>query len=408
MDLLHPRAAGIDISKRDAKVAIRVQSEGGKVSTQVTTWGSMTGQVLELADFLRSQGVTTVVMEATSDYWKPFYYPMEATGLPVMLVNARQARNIPGRKSDVSDAAWLADLGAHGLLRASFVPAPDIRRLRDLTRARQMLVHDRTRVKQRLEKSLESSGTKLSVVVADLNGVSARRMLDALVAGERDPRSLAALAHPRMRATQDELAAALTGRFTEHDAFMVGQHLTHYDLLTGQIDALTARIEEEIAPFRLARELLTTIPGIAEPTADVIIAETGGDMSIFPTAAHLASWAGVSPGMHESAGKRKSSTTRPGNRYLKEALGNAASSNAKKGSNTYLARRQRRISARRGKMRALVATEHAILNAVWNMLSRGEAFTDLTPPPANTERQKKSHLRALEHLGYKVTLAPAA
>lgn len=184
MDLLHPRAAGIDISKADAKVAVRVQGNGGKVSTTVTTWGSMTGQILELIDFLRSRDVTTVVMEATSDYWKPFYYPMEAAGLPVKLVNARQAKNLPGRKSDVSDAAWLADLAAHGLLRASFVPPADIRQLRDLTRARQMLVHDRTRVGQRLEKFLESSGTKLSLVVSDLQGVSARRMLTALVEGE--------------------------------------------------------------------------------------------------------------------------------------------------------------------------------------------------------------------------------
>lgn len=405
MDLLHPRAAGIDISKADGKVAVRVQSEGGKVSTSLTTWGSMTGQVLELIDFLQSQGVTTVVMEATSDYWKPFFYPMEAAGLPVMLVNARQAKNLPGRKSDVSDAVWLADLAAHGLLRASFVPSPDIRKLRDLTRARQMLVHDRTRVAQRLEKFLEASGTKLSIVVSSLNGLSARRMLTGLVGGERDPQVLAAMADHRIKASPDELAAALTSTFNEHDAFMVGQHLSHHELLTAQIDALTVRIQEEMAPFRGYRELLTTIPGIAEATADVIIAETGGDMSIFPTAGHLASWAGVTPGMHESAGKRKSSATRPGNRYLKEALGNAAISAAKKG-DTFLGRRYRRIAARRGKMRALVATEHAILTAIWNMLSKGEAFTDLTPPPANTQRQLKSHLHALEQLGYTVTLAP--
>lgn len=410
MDVVHERAAGIDISKRDAKVAVRVPGKrAGTFTTSVTTWGATTSQVLELVEFLTAQRVTTVVMEATSDYWKPFYFLMEDR-LPVMLVNARQARNIPGRKTDVSDAAWLAQLAAHGLLRASFVPPAPIRELRDLTRARAVAVRDRTRQVQRLEKFLESTGIKLSAVASNLTGVSSRAMLDALVAGERDPRVLAQLARGMMRNKIPLLEEALLGRFTEHHAFMVSQYLLQIDTATGMIDKLSERIEEHVAPFQAARHALTTIPGVSTDVANVVIAETGGDMSVFETPGRLASWAGVCPGQNESAGRVKSSHTRPGDKYLKAALGVAALS-ASRSKGTYLAARYRRIAVRRGPIKAVVAIEHTILAAIWHMLQAGEAYVDpgvgsLTK--TDPERAKNKALRQLHDLGYDVALTPVA
>ena len=410
MDVVHERAAGIDISKRDAKVAIRAPGpHAGRYSTTVTTWGSTTGQVLELIEFLHAQRVTTVVMEATSDYWKPFYFLMEDT-LPVMLVNARQARNIPGRKTDVTDAAWLAQLGAHGLLRASFVPREPVRQLRDLTRARQIAVRDRTRHVQRLEKFLESTGIKLSSIASELTGVSARAILDALVAGQRDPEALAQLAKGTLRNKIPQLQDALVGRFSEHHTFMVREYLTQIDTATGMIDRLTERIEEQIAPFRDARDALTTIPGISDTVADVIIAETGADMTLFETPGRLASWAGVCPGQNESAGRVKSSHTGPGNKYLKDALGIAAMS-VSRTNGTYLASRYKRIAARRGKIKAIVAIEHTILTAAWHMLRTGEVYID---PGADyytrqdPERARNKAIRQLQNLGYDVVITPVA
>lgn len=412
MDIVHERAAGIDISKRDAKVAIRIPgARVGTFTTTVTTWGATVGPITELADHLLRHQVTVVVMEATGDYWKPFYYLLEEAGLPVMLVNAKQARNIPGRKTDVSDAAWLAQLGAHGLLRGSFVPPEPIRQLRDLTRARKQAVQDRTRVIQRLEKFLESTGIKLSGVVSDLTGVSARAMLDALVAGERDPEQLAALARGSLSKKTVLLREALrASRFTDHHAFMIGEHLAAIDQTTGRIARIDTRIEEAMAPFRDRRDALTTIPGVSEHVADVIIAETGGDMSVFPTAGHLASWAGVCPGSNESAGRIKSTKTMPGNSYLKDALGMAALASIRH-KDSYLAAKYRRIAARRGGMRAIVAIEHTILVAVWHMLTTGQSFNDLGADHydrLNPERARNSALRKLRDLGYEVVITPVA
>ncbi|HEY8318201.1 MAG TPA: IS110 family transposase [Amnibacterium sp.] len=412
MDVVHERAAGIDISKRDAKVAVRVPgARAGTYSTTVTTWGATVGPITELADHLRRQQVTVVVMEATGDYWKPFYFLLEEAGLPVMLVNAKQAKNIPGRKTDVSDAAWLAQLGAHGLLRGSFVPPEPIRQLRDLTRARKQAVQDRTRVIQRLEKFLESTGIKLSGVVSELTGVSARAMLDALVAGERDPERLASLARGSLSKKTVLLAEALrTSRFTDHHAFMIGEHLAAIDQMTGTIERIDTRIEAAIAPFRHLRDALTTIPGVSAKIAEVIIAETGGDMSVFSTGGHLASWAGVCPGSNESAGRVKSTHTRPGNPYLKGALGIAAMA-ATRNKNSYLAAKYRRIATRRGSLKALVAIEHTILIAAWNMLTTGQSFHDLGPDHydhLNPERARNNAIRKLRDLGYDVIITPAA
>lgn len=334
---------------------------------------------------------------------------MEDT-LPVMLVNAKQARNIPGRKTDVSDAAWLAQLAAHGLLRGSLVPPEPIRQLRDLTRARTLATRDRTRVGQRLEKFLESSGIKLSSVVSELTGVSGRLMLRALADGERDPVVLADLAKGVMRNKIPQLQDALMGRFTEHHAFLVGEYLHQIDQQDALIETLTARIEEAIDPFRPARDVLVTIPGVSVLVADVIIAETGADMTVFDTASHLASWAGVCPGQNESAGKMKSSHTTHGNRYLQGALGVAALS-VSRSKNTFLAARYRRLVTRRGKPRALVAIQHSILTAIWHMLRNGEAYDDPGDDyykRRDPQRTRTRALRDLESLGYEVVITPVA
>lgn len=409
MEVIHPRCAGIDISKKDAKVCVRVQGRGAKATAStVTTWGAMTGQILDLKEHLLKERVSLVVMEATGDYWRPFYYLLEDEGLNVILVNARDARNVPGRKTDVSDAAWLADLGAHGLVRASFVPPPPIRELRDLTRARTIITRERTREIQRLEKLLEDACIKLSSVASDITGVSGRLMLQGLIEGQRDAGVLAELTHGRMRSKIPELTTALTGRFSSHHRYMAELYLHRIDAHTADIEDLSARIEEAIAPFRLAREILISIPGFSTTVAEIFIAETGADMTVFPSAGHLASWAGTSPGSNESAGRVKSTKTRPGNRYLKGALGIAALS-AARSKNTYFSAKYGRLAARRGPMKALVAVEHAMITAAWHMLTTGELYSDPGADYFTRQTPAKTRARAigqLESLGYQVTLEP--
>jgi transposase len=410
MELVHARCAGIDISKKDAKVCVRVQGSGRKrTAASVTTWGSMTNQILALREHLLVEKVTCVVMEATGAYWKPFYYLLD-DGLDVMLVNARDARNVPGRKSDVSDAAWLADLGAHGLVRGSFVPPPPIRELRDLTRARTVITRERSREAQRLEKLLEDAGIKLSSVATDITGASSRRMLEALIEGQQDPKIIADLAHWRMRPKIPALMEALTGRFSEHHRFMTRLFLDRIDAHSADIARLDARIEAAMELFASAQDLLMSIPGISRITAEVFIAETGADMSAFPTAGHLASWCGLSPGSNESAGRVKSTKTRPGNPYLKGALGVAALSVIRR-KDTYFWAKYRRITVRRGPMRALVAVEHAMVVAAWHMLTNGEFYREPGPDYFTRRMPAKTQARAvaqLESLGYKVTLEPLA
>jgi transposase len=397
------------VSKRDAKVCVRVAGAGReKATSTVTTWGAVTNQVLALREHLIAAQVTLVVMEATGDYWKPFYYLLEDAGFEVMLVNARHVKNLPGRKTDVSDAAWLAQLGAHGLVRGSFVPPEPIRRLRDLTRTRTAIVRERGREIQRLEKLLEDAGIKLSSVATDINGVSGRAMFEALIAGQRDPAALAELAKRRLRSKIPALTEALTGRFTEHHAFLARLHLDLIDGHTRAMDELTARIEVVIEPFRGIRDLITSIPGIGTCVADVIIAETGGDMTRFPTAGHLASWAGTCPGSNESAGRIKSTRTRPGNPYLKGALGVAAMS-AARSKDTYLSAKYRRIASRRGPVKAIVAVEHALLIAIWNMITDGAFYTEPGGDfyaRLHPDRTKQRALDQLRKMGYAVTLGP--
>jgi transposase len=373
----------------------------------VTTWGATSGQILALREHLIAEKVTCVVIESTSDYWKPFYYLLDEE-LDVILVNAAHARNLPGRKTDVSDAAWLADLGAHGLVKASLVPPAPIRALRDLTRTRTAFTRERAREVQRLEKLLEDAGIKLSSVASDITGVSGRAMLEALIGGQRDPAVLADLAQRRMRSKIPALTEALTGRFTAHHAFMTRLFLDRIDAHTADIARLDARIDEAMAPFHAARDLLASIPGFSRIVAEVFLAETGGDMTVFRSAGHLASWAGLSPGSNESAGRVKSTTTRPGNRYLKGALGVAALS-AARSKNTYFSAKYKRITSRRGPMRAIVAVEHAMITAAWNMLTHGDFYRDpgadyfIRHAPAKT---KSRAIGQLEALGYRVTLQP--
>ena len=409
MEVVHSRCAGLDVSKRDAKVCVRVVGGGraGTTST-VTTWASVTNQVLALREHLIAEQVTLVVMEATGDYWKPFYYLLEDGPFEVMLVNARHVKNLPGRKTDVSDAAWLAQLGAHGLVRGSFVPPEPIRQLRDLTRTRTTMVRARAKEIQRLEKLLEDAGIKLSSVASDITGVSGRAMLEALIAGQRDPNELADLAKRRLRSKIPALAEALTGRFAEHHAFLARLHLDVIDQHTHVVAELTARIEVVIEPFRGARDLIITIPGISTLVADVIIAETGADMSRFPTAGHLTSWAGTCPGSNESAGRVKTTKTRPGNPYLKGALGIAAMS-AAHSNGTYLAAKYRRVASRRGPVKAIVAVERVMLVAIWNMLTNGVFYEDLGGDYYTQRNPSKAKQRALDQLrqmGYDVTLNP--
>ena len=370
----------------------------------------MTNQVLALRDHLIEQRVTCAVMEATGDYWKPFYYLLEDAGFEVLLVNARHVKNLPGRKTDVSDGTWLAQLGAHGLVRGSFVPPEPIRQLRDLTRARTAITRERGREAQRLEKLLEDAGIKLSAVASDILGVSGRLMLEALIVGDHDPAALADLAKRRLRSKIPELTEALTGRFSEHHAFVARVHLDLIDQHTAAIETLTARIEVMIEPFQGFRDLICTIPGISTLTADVVIAETGADMTRFPTAKHLASWAGTTPGSNESAGKVKSSKTRPGNPYLQGALGAAAMTRARS-TDTYYGARYRRIASRRGPQKANVAIQHSMLIAIWHMGTTGTLYDD---PGADyfarlhPDRAKKRAIHQLEAMGYHVTLDHAS
>ncbi|MGL3149577.1 IS110 family transposase [Microbacterium sp. A82] len=375
MEVIHERCAGMDISKRDAKVCVRVPgARRGTFAKQISVHGAMSHDIAALADHLRVEQVTLVVMEATGDYWKPYYYGLEEH-LNLMLVNARHAKNLPGRKTDVSDAQWLAELGAHGLVRGSFVPPWPIRRLRDLTRQRTSLSRQRTREISQLEKLIESTGIKYTSVASATLGKSGRAFLDALIDGEQDAAVLAELSLGRLRSKIDQLQLALRGNFTGHHATLTRLQLDRIDILDAQISTLSDLIDELIRENTLAdaRELIATIPGISATGAANILAEIGADMTAFETPAHLASWAGVCPGQHESAGISKHSHTRAGNAHLKGALGIAAMAAAHT-NGSFFQHRYKRLAARRGPLRALVAIEHSLLIAIWHILTRTQPY----------------------------------
>jgi len=424
------RVAAIDIAKASAMVCTRLPREGSGSGRKVRrTWpvGATTSAIAELADHLVCQSVELVVMEATSDYWRPFFYLLEARGLKVWLVNARDVKNVPGRpKTDKLDAIWLAKLAERGMLRPSFVPPAPVRHLRDLTRLRKTLVEDRARYRQRVEKTLEDACIKLSDKdngASDLFGASGRAMLDALCAGQRNPRVLAELARGRMRVKIPFLIEALTGRFEEHHALVIGLLLEDHDRLSAQIEVLTARIEQAIAaleppppgderPGRMPLiDRLDEIPGVGRDTAQMIIAEIGTDMTVFPTPGHLASWAKLVPRTIQSGNKHAHGTTGKGNRWLKGPLAEAAvSAGATK---TFLGARYRRIIKRAPKKKAVVAIARNILEIAWILINDPDTrFNDLGPDWHERyiarARKTRQHVRELEHLGYNVTLAPAA
>jgi transposase len=389
------------------------EGRAGRRLQEVQAYSTMTGSLLRLSDRLRCLGVTRVVMEATSDYWKPVFYVLEAAGFQTWLVNAKDVKHLPGRpKTDKLDAVWLCKVAERQMIRPSFVPPPEIRRLRDVTRYRIDLAGVRGAEKNRVEKLLEDAQIKLSVVASDIFGVSGRDMMAALIAGERSPKALAQLARSRMRTKISALEEAFTGHFTDHHAFLLGKMLTRIDGIDADLAELDAKIEAMIAPFAAAVARLDEIPGIGPVAAAIIIAEIGTDMTRFPTAGHLASWAKFAPGVKESAGKKKGKgTTGHGDRYLARVLGEAAVGAAR--TDTFLGERYRRIARRRGGKKAIVAVGRSILVIVWHLLSDPDArYTDLGPgyfdQRINPERRKRAHVHQLEALGYKVTLEPAA
>jgi transposase len=414
-DQIIQRVAALDVGKAELTCCVRVPGPGksGKRLQEVRSYQTMTRSLLVLADRLGELGVTRVVMEATSDYWRGVFYLLEAHGFQTWLVNARDVKHLPGRpKTDTLDAVWLCKLAERQMLRPSFVPPRPIRQLRDLTRYRADLVAVRTAEKQRVEKLLEDAQIKLSVVASDIFGVSGRAMLAALIAGERDPKVLAQLARTRLRAKLGPLAEAFTGFFTDQHAFLLAKMLARVDALDADLAELDARLAELIAPLAGAVERLDEIPGVGQLAAHLLLAEIGTDMTRFPTAGHLVSWAKFAPGIKESAGKRKGrGSTGHGNPYLGRVLGEVAVAASK--TDTFLGERYRRIARRRGKRRAIVAVGRSILVIAWHLLSDSEAhFQDLGAGFYDTrigpERAKRNHVRQLEALGYKVTLQPAA
>ena len=409
------RVAALDIGKAELVCCVRVPHEGkpGRRLQEVATYSTMTRSLLAMSDHLRCLGVSRVEMEATSDYWKPVFYLLEAQGLDPWLVNAKDVKHLPGRpKTDKLDAVWLCKVAERQMIRPSFVPPPAVRQLRDVTRYRIDLVGARTAEKQRVEKLLEDAQIKLSVVASDIFGISGRQMMAALIGGQTNPKALAQLARGRLRAKLEALEEAFTGHFTDHHAFLLATMLARIDALDADIAALEAKIQEMIAPFAAAVDKLDEIPGVGATGAHIILAEIGLDMSRFPTAAHLSSWARFAPGVKESAGRKKGSgTTGHGNRYLARVLGEAAVAASK--TNTFLGERYRRIAKRRGKKRAIVAVGRSILVIIWHLLSNPAArFIDLGSDfyenRTGPDRKKRNHIRQLEALGYKVTLEPAA
>jgi transposase len=413
------RVAALDIGKAEVVCCVRLprpDGEKGRVQ-EVSTHSTMVPSLCELANRLVGLGVERVVMEATSDYWRPPFYLFEAHGLDPWLVNAKDVKHLPGRpKTDKLDAVWLCKVAERGMLRPSFVPPLDIRRLRDLTRYRADLVGVRTAEKNRVEKLLEDACLKLSVVASDIFGVSGRAMMNALIGGERDPKALAAMARSRMRVKIGRLEEAFAGlplgTFDDHHRFLLSRMLGRIDAVTGDIAALDTEIGEHLAPFADAVARLDEIPGIGATAAAVIIAEIGLDMSRFPTPAHLASWAKFAPGVNSSAGKTKGNgSTGHGDRYLARVLGEAAVITGR--TDTFLGARYRRIARRRGKKKAIVAVGRSILVIIWHLLADPdtgfhELGSDHYDRHVNTATKRRNHIRQLEALGYKVTLEPAA
>jgi transposase len=409
MDQLIERAGGLDVHRDSVAACVRVPGTGRIRVQHVRTFGTTTTELLTLRDWLEAHGVTHVAMESTGVYWKPVYYVLEDR-FECLLVNAAHLKHVPGRKTDVQDCVWIAQVLEHGLLRGSFVPPPLLRDLRDLTRYRTVLTEERTREANRLHKLLQDAGIKLASVAADILGVSGRAMVEALVQGTTDPEVLADLARGKLRGKLPALRQALAGHFRAHHAFIAGQILAHLDYLDEALEVLTGRIGEVLAPFAEVVTRLDTIPGFSRATAEVVLAEIGWDMTVFPTHRHLSSWAGLCPGQNESAGKHRSGRTRKGNRWLRRALvlaGHAAAHTK----DTALAARYLRLRRRRGEKTAIVAIAHALLVIAYHVIAESATYRDLGFDYWDrraTERARRHAIALLERQGYRVILERAA
>ena len=409
MDVLHLRCAGLDVHKKTVVAAVRLAVES-KLITEVKTFAATTAGLLALSDWLSENGCTHAAMEATGVYWRPVWHVLSDGDIELILANAAHVKNVPGRKTDVSDAAWLAELLAHGLIRASFVPDGQTQELRALLRTRKQLVRERTRHTQRIHKTLEDANIKLEAELSDVLGKSGRAMLDAMVAGETDPVRLAALAHPGVKSSQAQLQEALHGRVTRHHRFLLQLHLGQIDGLDAAVATIDREVEASLMPFRTAVELVSTIPGVSRLSAEVIVSEIGLDMSRFPTVGHLLSWAGLCPRNDQSAGKRRSTRLRKGAQWLKTALVQCAwAAKNKKGS--YLQAQFRRLLSRRGPQKAICAVAASILTAVYHMLKDGTLYEDLGADHFNRRSkmtQSQRLVRRLQQLGYAVEIKPLA
>ncbi len=408
MEQVIERCSGLDVHKKTVAACVRVPGPGGTRAQHVRTFGTTVAELLTLRDWLEAHGVTHVAMESTGVYWKPIFYVLEEA-FACVLANAAHIAQVPGRKTDVKDCAWIAQLLEHGLIRASFVPPPPLRELRDLTRYRKALIQDRSRAANRLHKVLEDAGIKLAGVATDVLGVSGRAMLTALVEGTTDPEVLADLARGTLRRKLPALRQALAGRFRRHHGFLVGQLLAHLDYLDEAIATLSAQTEEAIAPFAPMVTRLDSIPGVSQRTAEVLIAEIGVDMRVFPTAGHLASWAGLCPGNNESAGKHRPGRTRSGNRWLRMTLIEAALAASR--TSTALGARYRRVMRHRGHHKAVIAVAHAMLVIAYHLLSHETTYQELGADyfdRRQADRAQRRAVQTLERQGYRVILEPAA
>lgn len=405
MEVVYSHCCGLDVHKKNV-VACTITPKG----KEIRTFSTMTDDLISMVDWLKEKGCTHVAMESTGSFWKPIFNLLELEDIKALVVNAKHMKNVPGRKTDVKDAEWIAGLLRHGLLQGSYIPSREQRELREIIRYRRSLIEERAREINRIQKVLEGANIKLSSVASDVMGKSGRAMIEAMIAGEKDPVILSELAQRRLKNKKQELQRALNGLIGHHQKLMLKTQLRHIDFLADEIKRLDEEIKERMLPFEEDLELLDTIPGVGRRTAEQILAEIGTDMNQFPSAAHMCSWAGLSPGNNESAGKRKSGRTRKGNQKLRSALVEAARA-AGRTKDTYLSSQYHRLAARRGKNRAAVAVAHSILTIVYYIVKRKQPYIELGPTYYEERKREtviKQSIKKLESLGYKVTVESVA